>query len=114
MQQILISRRIATNLYNKRFNLNEDLQFIGDIIVEGNDYLSFIYFETYTQTDDYKRYHMVVCDPYYIEIYWYDSNVIDAGRGYTMQEIKTRFDNHLMYLLKKSGLEISRVFRDIQ
>jgi hypothetical protein len=105
-------QRIAQALYNRRYNLNEEFVFIGDVIVRSNGSLNFLYFETYTKVDDYKRYHKVVTDDYFIEIYWYESNVIDAGRGYTLQDVIDNFKRDLTYLLKEADKPLISVVED--
>ena len=103
--QFTLSKKRANQLCERRFGITETLSFIGDVIVEGNDSLRFIYFETDIGVKNYKRYHMVVTDSYYISIHWYETNVIDSINGYNIASLVERFKEDLTYLLKNAHLQ---------
>lgn len=74
--------------------------FEGDILHECKCNTHFLYF---TSNDSVKpnvmrRYHMIVFSSLAIEIYYKDSNVIDGDKNYMLEDVKTRYKNHITAL----------------
>lgn len=106
-------KEIVQKLHDRRFPLNTyKLEFVSDIKCESNSIFNFVYFETSVPVQTYKRYHIIVTDVYFIEIEWYTSNVIDFDKGYTIEDIITKFKNHLSYSLKYIDLDRKSVVED--
>jgi len=65
--------------------------------------LYFIYFTSrYDGMVSYgKRYHQLVVGIYGIEKHYEDSNVIDIDKNYPLSDVKLKFKNRLVHLLKK-------------
>ena len=78
MEQELL-KQIAGKLYNKKFADNSELKITDDVMFESRLSLMILYFESDTVLDNYKRYHMVVTNSIFTEIFFYETNIVERS-----------------------------------
>lgn len=61
------------------------------------DDINYFYFECgfNGMTTGMKRYHLGAYSFLFFYLYYYDSNVIDANKSYTLDQVKERFKNYI-------------------
>jgi len=81
---------------------DKEYEFISDIHHVMVDEINYFYFESGFEgmTKGMKRYHLGAYSFIFLDLFYYDSNVIDSAHSYTLDEVKERFKNYINSLAK--------------
>ena len=76
----------------------------GNILHECKNELNYVYFESINNEFGQwpmKRYYQIVFSFLFFEEHYYNSNVIDAESGYTLEIVQSNFRGYLTHLLNR-------------
>lgn len=103
------AHKVNEHLLSKCLDLMKDIDngsyIDGDILHEYDNEMHFIYFSAGnckpTFIQEMHRYFMAVYSPYFTDLYFLGSNVIDKDANYTIKDVKSSFKAYVRGLNKK-------------